>query len=83
MLLIRETDTGRIIKQGIVCITEADDFISYPYLQAAVGAELEIEVIDEYNDNGSFEYVRSSLDSKLWTHPTIGEYLYFRINGVK
>lgn len=76
-------DTGKIIKQGVISVTESDNFLSYPYLQAAVGIGLEVQVIRDFIDNGRFEFIDNGLDSKLWTHPTLGEYLLFHKRGVK
>lgn len=76
-------DTGNIISQGIIQVTDKDNFISYPYLQAAIGVDLEVEVIKKYFENSRMEYFSNDLNSKLWTHPTLREYFYFRRRGVK
>lgn len=76
-------DTGKILAQGIIEVTKKDNFVIYPYLQASVGVGLEVKVINEYFQKGTMEYINNHLDSKLWTHPTLGEYFYFRRKGVK
>lgn len=77
-------DTGGIIKQMRTTSEKEDNFQTYPYLQLAEGVKgLKNEVIEDYF-NGKAKVKSSNLESKLWYHPTIWNYLYHRIvNGVK
>lgn len=76
-------DTGNIIYQENVIPTEKDNFTTYPLLQLAKGLKiLKQAVTDYFNDSISIKHPQ--LTSHLWYHPTIFQYLYFRIkNKVK
>lgn len=71
-------DTGGIIYQKNIEITKDDNFITYPLLQTAVGVEFEKKAIDDVINNRLVTKT-NSLPSKLYTHPTLFEYLYHRI----
>lgn len=75
-------DTGNIIAQQVIPISFEDNFCTYPYLQIAAGIELEIEVIKKY-ENNNIVFLNNNLPSRLWSHPTIFEYLKYRKKGVK
>ncbi|WP_072765402.1 formyl transferase [Arenibacter nanhaiticus] len=76
-------DTGGILRQGIIKVTPQDNFITYPYLQLAEGITcMKLALKDILNDN--ILPVKRDLESKLWYHPTLWQYLYVRITkGVK
>ncbi|MBP6695548.1 MAG: hypothetical protein KA161_10490 [Saprospiraceae bacterium] len=71
-------DTGNIISQGKIEIRRNDNFATYPFLQLSRGLELLHKAIVEYFAN-SIESKKNTLDSYLWYHPTIWEYIYYRI----
>ena len=71
-------DTGNIIYQDIVKITEADNFTTYPYLQLAKGIELLNKAIQSYYEDG-IVLQKNNLESCLWYHPTVWQYLYNRV----
>lgn len=76
-------DTGGILYQEVINITDKDTFDTYPYLQMAIAIPLMKKAI---NDLANKEYKIQNVDlpSKLWSHPTILEYLKYRIlYGVK
>ena len=76
-------DTGGILYQGLINPTSKDNFITYPYLQMAVAIPLMKQAI---NDLAKQMHKTKDvyLSSKLWSHPTILEYLKHRIlHGVK
>lgn len=75
-------DTGNIIAQTIIEVTQDDNFCTYPYLQVAAGIKLEVEVIKNYL-SGELVYLNNNLQSCLWSHPTILEYIKYRKKGVK
>lgn len=77
-------DTGEVVSHCFMQITPDDTFATYPYLQlgvalpalrAAARAALEGEVTGRVNPLG--------LESRVRTHPTLGEYLRGRQRGVK
>ena len=76
-------DTGGIVAQDVIAITEKDNFSTYPYLQLAKGLQLLKPVIGDFF-MGRLEEKKNTLDSALWHHPTIWYYLYKRLyKGVK
>ncbi len=71
-------DTGNVIYQSRISVTEKDNFTTYPLLQTCVGVEDEIRAIDDIiNDKVKCETV--DLPSGLYSHPTIFQYLVKRI----
>lgn len=78
-------DTGGILGQALIHPTEEDNFATYPFLQLAAGVGLLEKAIRNALD-GKVEPMPSSPGgpSKLWYHPTIGQYLWNRARrGVK
>ncbi|MBA4184555.1 MAG: formyl transferase [Acidobacteria bacterium] len=73
-------DTGTIIEQAFFEITEKDNFATYPYLHTAAGIPVLLRAV-EYCIEGKLEakVEASDLPSKLRYHPTIWEYLFYRI----
>lgn len=76
-------DTGEVIYQSRISVTEKDNFTTYPLLQTCVGVDDEIRVVDDIiNDRVSCKTV--DLPSGLYSHPTIFQYLMKRFrNKVK
>lgn len=76
-------DTGGILYQANIEITDRDNFVTYTHLQNVEGIKLMKKAITDAM-NGNIQVVTNTLDSKLWYHPTIWEYWYNRISkGVK
>lgn len=76
-------DTGGILYQGIINITNKDTFNTYPYLQLAAAIPLMKKAINDMA-NKTYKIQKVDLPSKIWSHPTIIEYLKYRIlHGVK
>lgn len=71
-------DTGNIIAQKQVFISSKDNFSTYPLLQLSIGIELLTEVVENYFDN-KITICKEKGESKLYYHPTIWEYMYYRI----
>jgi folate-dependent phosphoribosylglycinamide formyltransferase PurN len=71
-------DTGNIIVQGHVGIGGNDNFTTYPLLQLARGVELLVQSVADYFDN-TISIKKVAGKSKLFYHPTIWEYLYYRV----
>ncbi len=77
-------DTGSILAQATITITKADNFTTYPLLQQAKGLTLLPQIISNCISNPTANTITNTLPSMLWVHPTIWQYLYFRIKqGVK
>lgn len=75
-------DTGGILYQSTIPVTDEDNYYTYPYLQTAVGVGLEIQAMKDYGE-GNLKEIQKDLPSKLWSHPTIWEYLKYRRKGVR
>ncbi len=77
-------DTGNIISQSIVVPTKNDNFSTYPLLQLSEGLKILNISIRDFFDNKLITQKEKELESRLWYHPTIWKYLYYRIlKGVK
>jgi folate-dependent phosphoribosylglycinamide formyltransferase PurN len=75
-------DTGSILYQATIRPTIRDDFTTYPLLQLAAALPLLHAAVREL---GRGERRRAEIPpglSKLWTHPTLWEYLRHRWRGV-
>lgn len=71
-------DTGNIIYQKTIEVTTKDNFSTYPLLQLAEGIIcLKKALADIFSANITFK--KNNLESKMWHHPTFGQYLYHRI----
>lgn len=68
-------DTGEILEQGLILPTAEDNFVTYPLLQLGVGLPLLKKAIDDVRAGGSKSRPAPAGVSKLWTHPTLWEYL--------
>lgn len=70
-------DTGKIICQQTIKITNKDNFATYPFLQLAEGI-----ICLKKSLPGIFEneiiYKKETTESKIWYHPTLWQYLYQR-----
>jgi len=77
-------DTGDILEQRIIEPTPEDNFVTYPLLQLGVGVPLLKEAIENILGNRAEVRAAPQGKSKLWTHPTLWEYLWYRARyGVK
>lgn len=68
-------DTGEIIRQTRIPVTEEDNYCTYPRLQTGEGIRLELEVLREFEETGKIETTENDLPSMIWSHPTILQYL--------
>ena len=76
-------DTGKILYTTQINATTDDNFVTYPYLQLASGVSLLVRVVQDAFSNNLNARLNPS-KGKLWTHPTIWQYFYFRfVRGVK
>ena len=71
-------------KLKIIKPEKKDNFTTYPYHQFALGVELFAQVIRNFINETLQEKSAPKGTSKLWYHPTLGQYLYYRLlKGVK
>lgn len=82
-LVDKGVDTGGILYQGIVHPSKKDNFTTYPYYQTAAGIPLMEQAIQDAANN-SLRIKEAKLESQIWYHPTIWQYLWkFLTKGVK
>lgn len=67
-------DTGDIIAQKRIEITERDNYVTYPYIQVGEGIKLEQAFLKEYETTRQIRTIKSELPSMMWSHPTIIQY---------
>lgn len=68
-------DTGSIVYQKTISVTPKDNFTTYPLLQLAEGIGLLQKALADIG-NGQFQLTPTLGPSRLWYHPTMGQYLY-------
>jgi len=71
-------DTGDILYQARICPSPSDSINTYPYLQVAAALPLIRQVLDDAR-NGQLKPRRADGESKLYYHPTIWGYWFYRI----
>lgn len=71
-------DTGSVLYQAVVKPTAKDNFVTYPMLQLAAGIPLLKQAVADALGN-TISTKKGTEDSRLWSHPTIWQYLYNRI----
>jgi folate-dependent phosphoribosylglycinamide formyltransferase PurN len=77
-------DTGRILGQTRITPDGADNFVTYGVLQQAAGLPLLKRAIRDACDGQLESVAAPNGESRLWTHPTLGQYVYHRMkSGVK
>ena len=77
-LVDKGIDTGSIIFQQIIPVTQKDNFVTYPLLQVAEGIIfLRKALVDIFENKLAVKSNR--LESKLWYHPTFWQYMYHRL----
>ncbi len=81
-LVDKGIDTGNIIEQAFFDVTEDDNFATYPYLHTAFGIPILLDAVERcLNDNLKLKDNPRDMPSKLRYHPTIWQYIYYRINN--
>jgi methionyl-tRNA formyltransferase len=77
-------DTGAILGQAVVQPTARDNFVTYPYLQVAAGIPLLVEAVQSLANGAPPRPAPARGSSKLRTHPTLRQYLHYRLTrGVR
>lgn len=71
-------DTGAILYQSKIEVGKQDNFVTYPYLQTAKAVALLKQAVADALENRIVP-VTVKGRSVLWSHPTIWQYLYYRI----
>lgn len=68
-------DTGNIIYQQTIELTGKDNFATYPVLQLCVGIILLKKALSDIFSN-QLVFKKTNLESRIWYHPTLWQYLY-------
>ncbi len=71
-------DTGSIIYQRTIQITNKDNFSTYPLLQLGEGIICLKKALNDIFENNLI-LKKGASESKIWYHPTFWQYLYHRI----
>ena len=71
-------DTGAIIAQALIYPTANDNFVTYPLLQLAAGLPLLKQAVRDALQGEVQLKPAPEGPSKLWSHPTLAEYLRIR-----
>ena len=76
-------DTGEVLYQGVIHVSESDTFNTYPIHQIAKAIPLMKAALDDVREK-RISIKEGVLPSRLWHHPTILEYIRYWIQrGVK
>lgn len=77
-------DTGAIVGQARIEPSPEDNFLTYPYLQAAAAMPILKSAVRAALAGNLQTIAAPEGKSRLWTHPTLMEYLWHRVrSGVK
>jgi folate-dependent phosphoribosylglycinamide formyltransferase PurN len=77
-------DTGHVVGQALISPSTADNIVTYPFLQLAAGLPLMEEAVRDASKGTLKTRAPIRQQSRLWSHPTLGEYVGNRlIHGVK
>ncbi|HVM18197.1 MAG TPA: formyl transferase [Gaiellaceae bacterium] len=76
-------DTGGVLAQARIDPGPRDGFATYPLLQLAAGLPLLLDALPAVAAGEARTVEPPARESRLWTHPTIGEYLRARLRGVR
>lgn len=72
-------DTGQVLDQSTVKISEKDNFLTYPHLQTGAALMKHNRIIRSILDGNIVYQTPLSGESRIWTHPTLWQYVYGRI----
>jgi folate-dependent phosphoribosylglycinamide formyltransferase PurN len=75
-LVDKGIDTGSILGQALIHPDEHDNFVTLPYLQLEAGLPLLVRAVrDALNERLETVLPIDDAGSRLWHHPTVGEYV--------
>ncbi|MCY7309258.1 MAG: formyl transferase [Chitinophagaceae bacterium] len=78
-LVDKGIDTGGILYQNKITVTRKDNFTTYPFSQLGEGMPLVKKAISDAVLGQLKPLPHPSSSGKLWYHPTIWQYLYYRL----
>lgn len=68
-------DTGDVLYQSLIQVTDKDNFNTYPYLQIVQAIDLLDRVLNDLKNDDLRPQEPLTKESALWSHPTIFEYV--------
>ncbi|MFZ1528699.1 MAG: formyl transferase [Ferruginibacter sp.] len=74
-------DTGDIIYQSLIKPAANDNFSTYPYLQIAEGIKILHKAVEDILNSRGELLPNPTAESNLYYHPTIWQYIYYRLTG--
>lgn len=77
-LVDKGVDTGGVLYQSKIHPTKNDNFTTYPLYQTIEGSKILKNAIQDVCNN-DIKVIKGVGESHIWYHPTIWEYLYYRI----
>src|SRR5699024_6763470 len=78
-LLDAEIDTWLVLDQSTVQPIEKADFLAYPHLQTGAALLKHVRIIRSIFDDNIVYQAPLSDESRIWTHPTLWQYVYGRV----
>ncbi len=78
-LVDKGIDTGEVLYQSVIEITDKDNFVTYPYLQLGEGLALLRKAIEDVLQGQHRPFRPTVEKGKVWYHPSLWQYLYYRI----
>ena len=72
-------DTGLVLDQSTVQVSEKDNFLTYPHLQTGAALLNHNRIIRSILDDNIVYQTPLSNESRIWTHPTLWQYVYGRV----
>jgi folate-dependent phosphoribosylglycinamide formyltransferase PurN len=75
-------DTGGVIFQKIITVGNKDNFVTYPLLQLGEGIPYMKKAIEDIVQH-RIALSDGTKESRLWSHPSIWQYLFYRISKGK
>lgn len=78
-LVDKGVDTGGILYTAPFKAEPGDNFVTYPFLQAAAGQPIVIKALEDAL-NGRLKTIKSDLPSKQWFYPTLWLYFWYGLS---
>jgi folate-dependent phosphoribosylglycinamide formyltransferase PurN len=76
-------DTGEVLAYVKIKVTDKDNFVTYPILQQKAALTVIPQIIRDIFSGSSIKS-HVVMESKIWSHPTIWQYFYYRFKlGIK
>lgn len=77
-------DTGNVLYQSLIQVSNKDNFNTYPYLQTAKAIDLLENILNDLKNENLKSKESLTKESALWSHPTLFEYIknYIKL-GIK